>query len=290
MANSSVATINPSDIITPAGFAESVELIRQTYAKDLNAEELSLFMADAHHRGLSIVKRQIYAAKYSGKMTIMVGIDGYRSQAESHPEYAGQDGPYYCGPDGQWSEIWLGGSDKPPVAAKVGIYRKGFAAPIYEIALWSEYNNTSNGMWKKFPTVMLAKCAEARAIRKAFPAQLGGTYIAEEMDQARRDAIETSGSVRPAQRESTPRQATATVSNPERDEASKALWDQAHNRYGWSKDTLDAVAVNETGKHLTELNAQGLRELTITITTNDPETLVAKATAIEAPQLAGMQP
>ena len=284
--NAALATFDPSAVIVPAGFNESVDLIRQTYAKDLTPDELSLLMADAHHRGLSIVKRQIYAAKYSGKMTIMVGIDGYRSQAESHPEYAGQDGPYYCGPDMQWSEIWLGGSDNPPVAAKVGIFRKGFAAPIYEIALWSEYNNTSNGMWKKFPTVMLAKCAEARAIRKAFPAQLGGTYIAEEMDQARRDAVETTGSVRSAQ----PRPAVATVSDPERGVARKTLWDQAHGRYHWSLATLEAVALNETGKPLKDFSAEDLRELTITITTKDPDNLVAKATAIEAPTLAGMEP
>jgi hypothetical protein len=91
----------------------------------------------------------------------------------------------------------------------------------------------------------------------------------------------------PAQRESTPRQATATVTDPERDEARDALRKQA-KEYGWSYDTLDAVAVNETGNHLTELNAQGLRNLAITITTNDPADLVAKATAIEAQPLAGM--
>lgn len=288
MANTSVATINPSDIITPAGFAESVDLIRQTYAKDLTADELSLFMADAHHRGLSIVKRQIYAAKYSGKMTIMVGIDGYRSQAEAHPEYAGQDGPYYCGLDGAWTDVWL--KQEPPTAAKVGIYRKGFAAPIVEVALWAEYNNTSNGMWKKFPTVMLAKCAEARAIRKAFPAQLGGTYIAEEMDQAKRDAIETTGSVRPAQ----PRQqrpAVATVNDPARDEAKKALWDLAHKTYAWSQERLNDVAKHLMDKPLDQMGADDLKDLTIklsTATDAQREELVARATAIEAQPLVGV--
>jgi phage recombination protein Bet len=291
MANNAVATIDPSAIITPAGFGESVELIRQTYAKDLNAEELSLFMADAHHRGLSIVKRQIYAAKYNGKMTIMVGIDGYRSQAESHPEYAGQEGPFYCGPDGQWTETWLG--EGPPAAAKVGIYRKGFVHPITEVALWSEYNNASNAMWKRFPTVMLAKCAEARAIRKAFPAQLGGTYIAEEMDQSRRDAVETTGTVRTSQSRNQPRPmtATATVEDPERDQVKRSLWHVANKTYGWDQETLDLVSVEETGKHLVDHDAQGLKDLMVTLSTKTPDALqqlVDRATAIESPTLAGM--
>ena len=186
-----VAAYTARDVMVPDGFNENVDLILQTYAKDLTPQEFSLFAADAHARGLSIVKRQIYATKYGGKMTIMVGIDGYRSQAESHAEYAGQDGPYWCGEDGVWRDVWL--AKEPPAAAKVGIYRTGFAAPVVGIATWAEYASPGRDMWKKFPATMLAKCAEAQAIRKAFPSKLGGTYVAEEMDQAH--AIETPGRV-----------------------------------------------------------------------------------------------
>ena len=121
------------------------------------------------------------------RWTFQSSIDFFRATAESAEGYAGQDGPYWCGEDGAWKDVWL--SKKAPIAARVGVYRDGFAAPMYAVALFSEYAQQKNdgtlmGLWKTMPALMLAKCAEALALRKAFPRRLGGIYTSDEMQQA----------------------------------------------------------------------------------------------------------
>jgi len=126
------------------------------------------------------------------KQTIQMGIDGFRIIAQRSREYQGQTKPEWCGPDGVWKEVWLD-KDNNPVAARVGVRRKGFAEPLYAIALWESYavyyNDVISPMWKKHGPGQLLKCAEALAIRKAFPMDLSGIYEPTEMEAI--DALES---------------------------------------------------------------------------------------------------
>lgn len=124
------------------------------------------------------------------KMTIQIKIDGLRSVASASDLYTGQVGPFFCGPDGKWKDAWT--EAEAPVAAKVGVCHKQFAQPLYAVARLQEYaqfevaegRNILAGLWLKMPTTMLAKCAEALALRRAFPNLFANIYLEEEMDQA----------------------------------------------------------------------------------------------------------
>lgn len=165
---------------------EKIELIKQTVAKGATDLELDLFLHACKRTGLDPLMKQIYAIKRWNSqekketMAIQTGIDGYRLIADRTGRYAGSDEPVYeVGPEGF------------PSVASVTIYkmmegqRCGFSAS----ARWTEYVQTTRegqptAMWKKMPFLMLGKCAEALALRKAFPAELSGIYTHEEMQQA----------------------------------------------------------------------------------------------------------
>lgn len=171
---------------------EQVELIKTQICKGASDAQLALFKATCDRLGLDPFARQIYGVMRKNRktgdmdMTIQVSIDGFRSVADASGDYQGQTPAQWCGDDMVWREVWL---DKSfPAAARIGVWREGFREPLYGVATWDSYMQGYDGkpsdMWAKMPDVMLAKCAEALALRKAFPRKLSGVYTPDEMGQA----------------------------------------------------------------------------------------------------------
>jgi hypothetical protein len=78
--------------------------------------------------------------------------------------------------------------------------RQGFIEPLYAVATWASYAPHFNGklsqMWQQHGALMLGKCAEMLALRKAFPMELSGLYVAEELDVASPQVVTPVGSGR----------------------------------------------------------------------------------------------
>ncbi len=163
----------PVPIVT----SEHLELIKRTVAAGATADELKLYLYDCARQGVHPLDKLIHFTKRGGKYTPITSIDFMRMRAADSGEYAGSD-----------DASFLVGIDNPngPTEAKVTVWRlvQGQRCSFTATARWSEYKPAEDFMWKRMPHTMLAKCAEALALRKGFPRQLAGLYAKEEMDQA----------------------------------------------------------------------------------------------------------
>jgi phage recombination protein Bet len=186
-----------SDLTKMEFTGEQIELIKKQIAKGASDDELKMFIHVSASRGLDPFKRHIYCVmrpfynqekqKWDSKMSIEVSVDGFRLIAERSGKYAGRIGPFWCGEDGKWNDVWL--SNSPPAAAKVGILRHDFKEPVWAVARFDAFavrnkDGKLNPMWSKMGEHMLAKVAETQALRTAMPEHLGGLYGQEEMEQA----------------------------------------------------------------------------------------------------------
>ncbi len=174
---------------------QQIDILKNSICKGVSNEEFEIFLMACAKTQLDPFMRQIYAVKRKAKkadgtwgetMTIQTGIDGYRLIAERTGCYAPGEEPSYVLDE-----------NKQLVSATAYIKKQtkdGTWHSVSASAYLDEYMQTfvdrstgekrPTGMWVNMQKTMLAKCAEAQALRKAFPAEMSGVYTKEEMQQA----------------------------------------------------------------------------------------------------------
>lgn len=194
-----------------SGFsAAQIKTIKNTVAKDTNADEFDLFMEACRSYGLDPFRKQIHAVVYSKnnqekrKMSIIVSRDGQRVIASRCRDYRPAEEP----PVIEYDEALKGPTNpKGIVSATVYLRKQDSMGNWYKVmgqADWDEFAPVKDewagpygdrkptgkktlddsGNWAKSPKLMIAKCAESQALRAGWPEQFSGVYLEEEMERA----------------------------------------------------------------------------------------------------------
>lgn len=174
---------------SPESKAQLIDAMRNSLYIGASTQSIEMVLGYCQASGLDPMTKPVHIVPVWNKKansmidTIMPGIGLYRIIADRSGKYAGQDDAEF-GPD---MEGW---GIRFPQWCKVTIYKITPAGRVPYIArvYWLESYATAgkdtdmpNAMWKKRPFGQLEKCAEAAALRKAFP-EIGSQPTADEMD------------------------------------------------------------------------------------------------------------
>ena len=210
MANEIATKSEEGDSLTLGSFAPEgtnpkawVKLLQQQLFASKNhqptMEEMVFYAQTCQATGLNPARREIYAIyrKVDGipKLTVQTGIDGMRSVAERSGKYGGSKEPEFTyDADNPLYVNDYGKNKLVPNKAKVTVIKvvSGHLVETTRTANWNDYypgGSKLGAMYRKFPEVMLAKCAEAQALRAAFP-NLGQIYEEAEISDKEVQPIE----------------------------------------------------------------------------------------------------
>ena len=166
---------------------EKKDLLKRTICKGADDSELELFIHACKRTGLDPFMKQIYAVKRWSSadkrevMTMQTSIDGFRVIAERTGRYAPGPEPKYVYNDK--GELVSATAYVKKMTAD-GTWHEISASAFYDEYVQTTKEGKATQFWSRMPHVMLAKCSESLALRKAFPAELSGIYTFDEMAQA----------------------------------------------------------------------------------------------------------
>lgn len=180
---------NENTLVQGSFNQNQIQILKNSICKGLTNDEFEVFLMACSKTQLDPFMKQIYALKRKSKkpdgtwgeiMTIQTGIDGYRLIAERTEKYAPGEKPSF--------EYDESGNLVEATAYIKKMTKDGTWHVVSCSAHIDDYcqkkDGKAMGQWATMPRIMLAKCAEALALRKAFPAEMSGIYTKEEMDQS----------------------------------------------------------------------------------------------------------
>ena len=165
---------------------QQLELMKNTVARGVGNDEFLLFLHLAKTYGLDPFAKEIWCIKYgTNPATIFTSRDGYLKIASRDKQMNGIVSDAVCAndtverlADGHVQHTY-GNPRGELVGAYALVHRKDRAYPAYFYAPFKEYNAGSNPTWKKYPTAMIIKVAEAMALKRAF--SISGLVTQEEI-------------------------------------------------------------------------------------------------------------
>ena len=145
--------------------AHQREILMQTVAKGCSPEQFMLMLELAKRYKLDPFAKQIWATKVG----IFVGRDGFLMLAHRSGDFDGMETTF----EERNGKLF---------SATCTVYHKRMSHPIRVTVRLDEFYRENSDAWQRMPYVMLQKCAEAHALRRAFC--ITGLYDAAEFDPA----------------------------------------------------------------------------------------------------------
>ena len=167
-------------IATMTGFSpEEVGVIKGSIAKGTTDTELAYFLQVCKNVNLNPFLKQVWCFKDNkGNLLIFAGRDGYLEIAQRDQRWTGMSSAYVCEKDQFTMDVPKGivkhtfGIDRGKIIGAYCIIRpKGLKVSTVEWAELDEYkpkNASVYSPWSNTPGIMIQKCAEVHALKKAF--------------------------------------------------------------------------------------------------------------------------
>jgi phage recombination protein Bet len=153
---------------------------------DISDQEVVMFINLCKYQKLNPFLNEAYLVKFKGAPAQnIVGKEAFMKRAEKNEQYDGFKAGIIIERNGEYLEVE--GSFMLPDDKLIGgwaeVHRKDRKFPIIAKVGLNEYNKKQS-TWNQIPQTMIRKTAIVQALREAFPDNLGGMYVEEEIPEA----------------------------------------------------------------------------------------------------------